>query len=91
MKFLTLAALALMCGSAGAADRASCQTIGDQTWCRGSDGSRASVQRFGDLTFIDSKPGRGGEQRDIRVMKDENGRNCAYEMKGRVPVKLACE
>jgi hypothetical protein len=38
----------------------------------------------------DTYPGQRTEKHDVRFMKDEQGRNCAYEMLGRVPVKLAC-
>ena len=89
VKLTTFAALALLCGAANAADY-TCTTEGNQTTCRENKPlTLYPVNKFDEMRKGWEEAGRRPE--NVRVIRGADGRACAYEMKGRVPVLIACE
>ena len=94
MKFIAFVALALLNTTAGAQEQiGNCSTMGNQTWCHLADGSTLNFDRTGNDTTVDAYPpaGRRQQQHEVRLIRDERGRLCAFELIRSVPVKLACE
>ena len=90
MKLVSFAALALLSSSA-LAGGLNCTTVGDHTSCQEDKPlevyplvNKNAAMRKG----IEAAQEPKGK---VYLMKDANGRVCAYEIRGSVPVKLGCE
>ena len=90
MRLLTFAALATLSSSVLAGDY-NCTTDGlSQVHC--VEDKPLEVYPFVNKNVAMRKGIEGARrQENVRLIKDANGRVCAYEIRGNVPVKLGCE